>query len=667
MKRVYSCLLFFLLLGGICFAQDIKRANVWYFGYNAGLDFNFPTPIKLLNGQINSVEAAAAISDTNGVLLFYSDGRNVWNKTHQLMANGTGLLADQSSTQGVIIVPKPGSSNLYYIFTTSQGNPCYYNIVDLNFDGGKGDIIAKNIILTGNTTEKISVAKHSNGKDYWIVTHEYNGNRFYSFLLNDKGIIDCPVISSIGTIYNGSVHAAGQMKFSANSSKLAVATWGGNTVEVFQFNTSTGVLSNIITLGNLFVPYGVEFSTSNNFLYVMERSKKLFQYDLLHNTTDTAINNSKQLIYLANSSANIVALQMAADNKIYLALPDSFYIASISYPDSLGSACAFDTNAVDLSPKRSSYGFPSFVPAFFLTVPMDFAYSLLCNERKGIFVIKAISTPPSLNWQIRKMPNGSITAFTTQSVSYTFPDSGLYEVRLIANSDTVTKTVFIDAPILPITDTLGCGVDSVVLIVPSTYRCLQWDDTSASAYSRSVKAGGTYYVQGYNSSGCLITDSVKIHFSPSPLQPTITKINDSLQSSPAFHYQWLLNDTLLTGATTQSIKPIKAGLYKVFVTDSNGCSNMSIAYSSNVGVLNPYINDNIRVYPNPASDKLYIESYSKISEVKIYDITGRIVFEKSAIPNSSLQINCNEFLRGIYFIKINSNLNTYYSHKIIIQ
>ncbi|MFY8029734.1 MAG: hypothetical protein ACOVPB_11205, partial [Bacteroidia bacterium] len=92
------------------------EANIWYFGQNAGLDFNSGSPVPLSNGAINTYEGCASIANSAGALKFYTDGITVWNANHTAMPNGTGLFGDPSATQSAIIVPKPGNPNIYYVF-----------------------------------------------------------------------------------------------------------------------------------------------------------------------------------------------------------------------------------------------------------------------------------------------------------------------------------------------------------------------------------------------------------------------------------------------------------------------------------------------------------------------------------------------------------------------
>ncbi|MFA5815529.1 MAG: hypothetical protein WC865_07905, partial [Bacteroidales bacterium] len=90
-----------------------KEGAVWYFGQNAGLDFNQYYPKPLTDGKITTREGVATICDKDGQLLFYTDGQTVYNRNHDVMMDGDGLFGDVSSTQSSIIVPRPGSVTQY--------------------------------------------------------------------------------------------------------------------------------------------------------------------------------------------------------------------------------------------------------------------------------------------------------------------------------------------------------------------------------------------------------------------------------------------------------------------------------------------------------------------------------------------------------------------------
>ena len=130
MKKKIFTLLFFCL---VCFtASSQGEANNWYFGFGAGLVFDningTVTPTSDAQNTINTLEGCSSISDPNGNLKFYTDGRDVWDADHNLMSNanyfgGSGLLGDPSITSSGVIIPKPGDLDKYYIFTIPTKDP----------------------------------------------------------------------------------------------------------------------------------------------------------------------------------------------------------------------------------------------------------------------------------------------------------------------------------------------------------------------------------------------------------------------------------------------------------------------------------------------------------------------------------------------------------------
>ncbi|MBQ0721749.1 MAG: hypothetical protein KBT89_16295, partial [Gammaproteobacteria bacterium] len=143
------------------YSQD--QASNWYFGENAGIQFNTLTGsvTALTDGRLNTREGCSSISDEDGNLLFYTDGSTVYNRTHNVMSNGSGLLGDESSTQSAIVVPKPGDPDLYYIFTVDNAldganDGLNYSTVDMTLAGGLGAVASKNSGLLDKCSEKIT-------------------------------------------------------------------------------------------------------------------------------------------------------------------------------------------------------------------------------------------------------------------------------------------------------------------------------------------------------------------------------------------------------------------------------------------------------------------------------------------------------------------------------
>lgn len=399
------------------------EANIWYFGQNAGIDFNSGTPVALTNGQLVTDEGCATISNASGQLLFYTDGITVYNKNHVVMMNGNGLMGHPSSTQSATIVPKPGSNNLYYIFTTDNEhdpNGFRYSIVDMNLDGGNGAVTSdKNILVYTPTIENLGITKHGNGQDYWIITHGWNSNSFIAYQLTATGLNLTPVITNIGAIITGGPTdfvAAGTIKISPSGSKLAF-TSVSDIAQLFNFNNITGVLSNEITLisepGEL---YGAAFSPDESLLYISNSFGKIHQFNL------NAINIPSSKITIHNS--NIPGqMQVGPDNKIYVAFGSRFYLGVINNPNVIGMGCNFQMDGFYLGGKKSKQGLPSFNQSFFFTPSITVNSN--CEGESSVFNFSTSQTVLSATWDF-----GDGTTSTAINPTHTYANAGNYNVSL---------------------------------------------------------------------------------------------------------------------------------------------------------------------------------------------------------------------------------------------
>ncbi|MEO1030839.1 MAG: T9SS type B sorting domain-containing protein [Bacteroidota bacterium] len=460
---------FLILFAVLCHLKIIAQAEAsnWYFGTNAGLNFNASAPIALIDGQLATDEGCATISEPNGELLFYTDGVKVWDKQHNVMPNGTGLTGDASSTQSAIIVPKPGSESLYYIFTVDDlagPNGVRYSEVNMNLNNGNGDITnQKNIELNASVTEKITAVKHANGIDYWVVAHDWNNNNFLSYRISASGVSNTPVISAVGQIHgtNG-LDSKGYMKISPDANRLAYAAWTGNSVvEIFDFNNATGEVSNPILIDDGFFSqgpasgaYGIEFSPDSQLLYVTDQkflfgfiTSRLFQFDLgLASASDMI--NSVTTLYENNSSNTILAaLQLATDGKIYIAKSQEHFLDVIEHPDEIGFAANYIADAIDLGGRLSGAGLPPFITSFF-------NFSILsqggCLGQATNFTLNTNSDINSVIWNFGD-------GFTSTDINpiHHFENPGTYNItaEISAPGETINVSSFITIYKFPIANT----------------------------------------------------------------------------------------------------------------------------------------------------------------------------------------------------------------------
>ena len=364
------------------FAQ--KEGNIWYFGKNAGIDFNSGAPVALTDGALNTSEGCASICDAQGNLLFYTDGSSIWSQNHQVMPNGYALFGHASSTQSAIIVKKPGLNSIYLVFTITQLAGIHglcYSEVDMSLNQGWGDVNSiKNINLVSHACEKITAIKHKNNVDYWIITKLFNSDAFYSYLLSETGVNPIPVQSNVGITVADDFHfhSIGYLRASPDGKRIACANQGIFTVELFDFDKTTGYLNNPISLNNVnsMGIYGVEFSPNNKLLYVSEKNN-IIQYEVTAGSAAAILNSRKKI---GSDLAPLGAIQLGPDKRIYIArgLRDSLGV--INEPDLLGNACNYVHNGFYLAGKKSTIGLPTFTNSVYDFTPNDETVPLYDNR-----------------------------------------------------------------------------------------------------------------------------------------------------------------------------------------------------------------------------------------------------------------------------------------------
>lgn len=425
LKRILTAVLFTTAIANAGMVHAQKEATVWYFGYKAGFDFNGGNPVTLSDGVMKLSGSGAVISDKDtGELLFYTDGRNFWNRQHVLMPSSNFLPSECYTwgTQPAVIVPDSENSYLFNVFCLRLSNeyvynpdgPCayaprdsslwqlYHVLVDMRLDNGRGDIVAgrSNVLIQTDVTEKLTAVPHANGKDYWVLVHGWNSNRFYAYPLSSTAV-GSPVITDIGSahqvrsgIYRQDIlqEQEGEMKASPNGKKIACGVWGElRPFDLFDFDAATGTLSNYINLGNLRGQYGLSFSPDNSKLYMSTDSPPnqslkyfIFQFDL--NAGDpAAIAASGQSIIINNPYANIPAngipdgfssvymgFQLGLDGRLYVTSNNSSQPSSdpsivvvIDQPNKKGFDCQLSYRYIDFGEGRTGVGLPNFMQSYF--------------------------------------------------------------------------------------------------------------------------------------------------------------------------------------------------------------------------------------------------------------------------------------------------------------
>ena len=435
---------FFLMSWGTAFTQG--RSNLWLLGYDSGsgagwggtrIDFSSGIPnVSYEFRTMNFTQCNASISGVQGNLLFYTNGVYVANANNDTMSNGGDLNPSSYTTsfssiglqiaQGDVIIPDPGDSSQYYLFhqtayyLASIGDykslELYYSIIDMDLDGGLGEVVQKNVIIINDTLNIgcLTACKHANGRDWWIICHKGVGSGIYTLLVTPGGISG-PYLQNAGS-YIGPNDWTWQSCFSPDGKKYAsfIST---DTLDVFDFDRCSGILSNALSICINDSQYirGVAFSPNSRYLYA---SSMYFLYQLDMFAPDIPLSRTTVAVYdgfydsIPVLETAFYLAQLAYDSKIYLNSGNgTHYLHVINSPDKPGMLCNVTQHSLIL-PTYNRYSIPNY-PNYFLGAlggsVCDSLPTFIHNKPNPDIFLKLFPNPVSNSFVIHYLlpPNNS--------------------------------------------------------------------------------------------------------------------------------------------------------------------------------------------------------------------------------------------------------------------
>jgi len=506
--KIASTIFFILIFCGFSFSQG--EATYWYFGDHVGLDFSTGSPKVIANSAMRAEAGCSVISNKNGKLQFYTNGKEVWNREHVLMPHGYGLNGSQLLNQNSIIVPLPDSDSVYYLFTINayyDSVGMNYSIVNMNREEGNGDVVLRNQLMQKGFVEKIAATKHCNGTDFWVIAHNRN-KTFYSYLLTAQGIQDT-IVSKEGDYVKADI---GYMKLSPSSNRIAFPlNYDSLLVEIFRFDNKTGKVFEplkIFAKDKTVYAYGLEFSPDGNLFYLSTGGKnyRLWQYDLTLQS-EKAINENATLL----AEGNHFAMQLAPDGKIYIAKQNRDYLSVINQPDIIGISCDYQEFALSLDGNNSLMGLPNFIASIFYRPGFSFKGTCLGDTTR--FLYNQYLNSDSVVWNYG---DGSppITLDSNPDAAHVFNDVGNYNVKLLyygCNKKDSTErlvSVFQQPEINLGNDTSICSTCTLLLDGGENMDFWHWQDGSESRFYEVAQPGIYSVLVSRNS--CTNSDTVTI-------------------------------------------------------------------------------------------------------------------------------------------------------------
>ncbi len=584
-------LLLLLLFPFILLSQG--EFNQWRFGNGAGLNFNSGTP-SVVYSSISSSEAAASVADCYGNLLFYTDGETVWRSDNKEMDQGydlDGVMPESRPTQGALIVKRPKSSSIYYIFTASDIYGVKYSVVNMAANGGAGKVIQKNVKLSSQLSQKLGVTYHQNGEDIWVITHYERSNVYESFLVTQTGVSPLSVMSAVGPIHRSS---HGEIKFNQQGTKVGAVVQDQHLITLADFNNSTGVVSNVFAIDSDYgKPHGCEFSPSGSKFYVTAWGSNggIIQFNVGSNNLTTLTSNRRKV---SGSFKPRGSLQLAPNGKIYVTSEASNYLGVINFPENTGNSVSFDSKGVKLETGTSSTWQ---LPNVTLTnnnipQPKEILSANYCFGDETSFTLSNETGVVDILWNFDDPSSGAENYSSMLNPNHVFSSPGVYNVKV-----TISNVCDVEEynQVIEITEGPKSNLDSISVCqkTPTLIGILsevdveyQWtpSDGLSSTNSSNPEFNSTglvgnefvYYLASSFNGGCVFNDTLVIDLLD------VEKAGEDQYMCPGFGVELGVDsgvvNALWTGANiddpnslTPTVTPVLTTEYYVELTDTNGC------------------------------------------------------------------------------------------------
>ena len=373
-----------------------KFDNQWLFGYNNytwtieaeafNLNFDtFPPRVELApNRPAYMLRGGAYISDSTGVLQYYTNNCKIWQGDNQLVAGADSLSTEKWEIEWCgkyrdhpyyfysLFLPSSKQKNKFFFFnkaTFETYNPNYqiyqykfrYSVIQK--DGSnqakrttKDKIVVNDRLGYGQMT----AVKHGNGRDWWIPVPVELGNKIYMVLLSDDSV-SIHHTQQLGPVWDDS--GGFQASFSPDGSKY-VRYNRFHGVYIYDFDRCNGLLSNLVhfpfndTTQGIFG--GCAISPNNRYLYVSDFDF-LYQFDL----QASDIFASKQLVavydgYIKPFPTKFTYIVNAPDGRMYIIPPNTCNVIHvINRPNLPAILCDFRQHDIEFP---YSYANPPIFP-----------------------------------------------------------------------------------------------------------------------------------------------------------------------------------------------------------------------------------------------------------------------------------------------------------------
>ena len=267
-----------------------------------------------------------------------------------------------------------------------------------------------------------------------------------------------------------------------------------------------------------------------------------------------------------------------------------------------------------------------------------------------------------------------------------FTNSGSYYFKIIATDNFCPSTAKAEKtytfrrdsatpPTLPQVPPVCETAAPITLISNPNYGTWSGAGVSANIFSPSVATKGWHYLYyDFNDSisGCHTYDSIRVRVVQQPKASFTTnnhtglsidtfKFTNTTTADTAFVSTWNMGQSGAIGniQTTPNASHVyhDSGMFIVslIVSNFNICpadtatDTVTVSFPLSVNALQK---NSVKIYPNPANDKIFIEVEEEVIAIEIFDINGKVVYSTKPQRGGVVSANVSGLSNGAYLIKI---------------